>query len=81
MAVRNLNNQPMGANSKQFAFRMDYKTEQIFRKLRKAGMNVSQFIRMAVLEYWEVEIMGKYEEMVKEYEKREAKKKERLPNS
>lgn len=77
MAVRNLNNQPMGENSRQYSFRMDYKTEDIFRKLRKAGVNISQYIRMSILEYWEVEIIGKYDEMVKEHQKREAFKKQK----
>lgn len=70
----------MGKNSPQYVFRMDYKTEEIFGELRKIGMNISQFIRMSVLNYWEKEIIGKYEEMKREYEKREREKKKKKPS-
>lgn len=53
MAVRNLNNVAMGFESSKISLRVDRKTEQIINTLKKLNINYSQFIREAILEYYE----------------------------
>ena len=57
MAVRNLNNQAMGFQSKKISLRVDRKTEQIIIALKKLNINYSQFIREAILEYYEKKLL------------------------
>lgn len=57
MAVRNLNNQAMGFKSKKISLRIDWKTELIIIELKKLNINYSQFIRMAILEYYETRLL------------------------
>ena len=53
MAVRNLDNIPLGEASPVISFRADYKTREILTMVFKAGMPKSQFIRIAILEFYE----------------------------
>lgn len=58
MAIRNLDNVWKGSSSPIITFRVDKKTREILKKITNLGVNRSEFIRNAILEYYESEVLG-----------------------
>ena len=57
MAVRNLNNEPLGRSTEKYSFRTDKKTKEILDFYYKCNMNISQVIRDSILLYYETKTL------------------------